>query len=384
MIRHRLAMICCGMYGTVSRVILSCLGFGCWFWAREEGFGADDMDSVIGINELRDVDVARGGDEGVGVVAGEVGVVGVLFGEEGDHVADGHLGGGLEVGGETHRDVGGGGFGAGPEEALASGFALMNDELEGASEEGFEGGDVDFAVALAGVAVAGFEECAAGVHGVKDDRADGEFLVVHVAAVHPGWCGVPLTGGLGRRDAHGAEEGVKRDRDAGSEVGGHGRAVEGDDLGAAVGEVVGEESAPGAEAVAGEVGRYIDVEDADFEDVAGFGFGDGDRPGEDVAAGPAIGLRNTGIKWAEPGGDFGGLDAFGLETLWRAAGGGCLHDDRVTGVHGEDGLGVGGVEAPGDRGGRGEEGLRGLGVEGCGETEGRCDEDESAEAHVFV
>jgi hypothetical protein len=96
------------------------LGFGCGFGAGEEGLGAEDVDAVVGVDELGDVDVAGGGDEGVGVVAGEVGVVGVLLGEEGDHVADGHLGGGLEVGGEAHGDVGGGGFGAGPEEALAS------------------------------------------------------------------------------------------------------------------------------------------------------------------------------------------------------------------------------------------------------------------------
>jgi hypothetical protein len=49
-------------------------------WCGEKDFGAEDVDTVIGINELRDVDVAGGGDEGVGVVAGEVGVVGVLLG----------------------------------------------------------------------------------------------------------------------------------------------------------------------------------------------------------------------------------------------------------------------------------------------------------------
>ena len=111
--------------------------FGRCFRAGEEGFWAEDVDAVVGVYELGDVYVAGGGDEGVGVVAGEVGVVGVLFGEERDHVADGHLGGGFEVGGEAHGDVGGGGFGAGPEEALARGFAFVEDELEGAGEEGF-------------------------------------------------------------------------------------------------------------------------------------------------------------------------------------------------------------------------------------------------------
>ena len=75
----------------------------------EEVFGADDVDAALGVDELGDVDVAGGGDEGVGVVAGEPGVAGNLvwnlFGEEGDHVADGHLGGGFEVFVEAHGDV---------------------------------------------------------------------------------------------------------------------------------------------------------------------------------------------------------------------------------------------------------------------------------------
>lgn len=84
----------------------------------EEDFGAHDVDTALGINELGDVDITGNGDEGVGVVAGDVGVVGILFGEEGDHVADGHLGGGFEVFVEAHGDVLGGGFGTGPEETV--------------------------------------------------------------------------------------------------------------------------------------------------------------------------------------------------------------------------------------------------------------------------
>ncbi len=278
---------------------------------------------------------------------------------------------------EAHGDVGGGGFGARPEEAFPGGFALMNDELEGAGEEGFEGGDVDFAVALAGVAVAGFEEGSGGVDGVEDDGAGGELLVVHVAAVHPGRGGVPLAGGLGRGDAHGAEEGVEGYRDAGREGCGHGFTVEGDDFGAAVGEVVGEEAAACAEAVAGEGGGDVDVEDADFEDVAGLGFGDGDGAGEDVAAGAAVCGGDTGVDRGEPGGDVGGGDAFGEEALGWAAGGGGLQDDGVAGVDGEGGLGVGRVVAPGDGGGRGEEGLGGLGGGGCG-AEGGCENEDWA------
>ena len=62
-------------------------------WGGEEVFGAHDVDTALGINELGNVDVAGNRDEGVGVVAGDVRVVGNLLGEEGDHVADGHFGG---------------------------------------------------------------------------------------------------------------------------------------------------------------------------------------------------------------------------------------------------------------------------------------------------
>ena len=106
-----------------------------------------------------------------------------------------------------------------------------------------------------------------------------------------------------------------------------------------------------------------DLEDADFEDVAGLGFGDGDGAGEDVAAGAAVGLagrrcRGCRARW----GSRSGLTPWDCEALGRAAGGGGLHDDGVAGVDGEDGLGVGGVVAPGDGGGGGEQGVGGLGL----------------------
>ena len=136
-------------------------------WGGEEVFGAHDVDTALGINELGNVDVAGNRDEGVGVVAGYVREVGILFGEEGDHVADGYLGGGFEVFVEAHGDVVSGGFAAGPDEAVGcvGGLGFVHDELEGAGELGFERGDVDFAVALIGVAVSCFEEGTFGVDG---------------------------------------------------------------------------------------------------------------------------------------------------------------------------------------------------------------------------
>jgi len=127
--------------------------------------------------------------------------------------------------------------------------------------------------------------------------------------VHPGWGGVVLAGGLGRGDAHAAEEGVERDVDAGGEVADHLFAVERDDAGAAVGEVVGEESAAGAEAIAGPGDVDVDFLDAYFEDVAGLGFGDGDGAGEDVAARAFFTGRVVFVYVSDVGRDVGVGDA---------------------------------------------------------------------------
>ena len=80
----------------------------------------------------------------------------------------------------------------------------------------------------------------------------------------------------GGGDAHGAEEGVQRDLNAGGEVGEHLCAIERDDFGAGVGEVVGQEAAAGAKGVAGPGDVDGDFLDAHFEHVAGFGFGERD------------------------------------------------------------------------------------------------------------
>ena len=330
---------------------------------------------------MRYVNVAGGGDELVGVFAGE-GWEGRAagswwLGEEGDHVAHGHLGGGLGVFAEAHGDELGGSLGEVPEEARGAGLGFVDDELEGSGELGLEGGDVDLAVALSGVTVSGFEG-SCGVDRVEGGGAGYELLVVHVAAVHPGWGGVVLAAG-GQGDAHGAEEGVEGDGDAGGEGSGHTVAVEGDDAGVGVGEVVGEEAATGTEGVAGPGHVDGDLEDADLEDVAGFGLFDGDGAGEDVAAGAAFGGGDFGVDVGYVGGDVGGFDAEGLEALGWAAGGEGLHDDGVAGVDGEGWFGASGVVAPGYGGGHGEEGLprsaAATGGEVGGAEENACGKD---------
>ena len=177
--------------------------------------------------------------------------------------------------------------------------------------------------------------------------------------------GVEFACGFGRGDAHAAEEGMQRDVDAGGEGGGHLFEVEGDGFGEAVGEVFGEE-AVFAGSVAGPGDVDMDFLDADFEDIAGFGFGDGDGAGEDVAAGASVGDGDFVVDGADVVGDVGGGDAAGFEAGGWAAGGEGLDDDGVAGLDVEDGFGLGPVVSPGYGGGCGEEGM-GL----LGEGEGR-------------
>ena len=329
--------------------------------AGEDALGTEDVDAAVGVDELGDVHIAGDGDERVGVVPREMGEVGILLGQERDHVADRHLGGSLQVLAEAHGDVSGRCLGAGPQQPVG-GIALVDDELEGARQKGLEGGDVDLTVALACVTVPGFEESPLGVDGDVQGGAGDHLLVVDVAGVHPGRSGVVF--GAGGCDAHRAEERMQRQRDSGGKAGGHFLAVERDDLHARVGEVVRQESAAGGEAVAGEIGVEVDLLDADFERVAGFRFGDGDRASEDVAARAALGLGTAGVDGGFIGGNFGGMKAKLLQSLGRAAGGERLHDDGVAGVHREHGLRPGPVVPPGDRGGSGEQSLLGRQLRG--------------------
>ena len=166
---------------------------------------------------------------------------------------------------------------------------------------------------------------------------------------------------------------MQRDVDAGSEVADHLFAIEGNEAGAAVGEVVGEKAAADAEGVAGPGDVDIDFLDADFEDVAGLGFFDGDGAGEDVATGTFFGGGDFGVDVVDVRGDVGGGDAERFEAGAGAAGGEGLDGDGVAGLDGENGFRACGVIAPGYRRGSGEEGLRGLlgGLlgGGCGDGE---------------
>jgi hypothetical protein len=172
---------------------------------------------------------------------------------------------------------------------------------------------------------------------------------------------------------------MKRNVDAGGEVADHLRAVERDDAGVTVGEVVGEEAAAGAEGVAGPSDVDVDFLDADFKDIAWFSSVDGYGTSEDVASGTLVGGRIVFVDVVDVGGDVGGSDAERFQALAWAAGGEGLDLDGVSGFDGQDRFRLRGVEAPGDGGRGGEEGLCGLLGVGCGDGE-QCSDAEGCRA----
>src|SRR6185437_16684992 len=118
--------------------------------------------AFVAVNEFGDVKVGGDAREHVRVVAGDV-----FFGdEEIDHLADGERGAGVQIVVEAHGDVVRGRFGSRPLQV----HVLAHDELKRADERSFESGDVHFAVALPGVAVADFKERAGRVHGNVERR----------------------------------------------------------------------------------------------------------------------------------------------------------------------------------------------------------------------
>jgi hypothetical protein len=131
--------------------------------------------------------------------------------------------------------------------------------------------------------------------------------------VHPGRGAIQTPCGLGRRNAHAAEEWTQRNLDARREVCDHLFTIERDDLGAAVRIIVGQETTAGSEAIARKGDVNIDLENVNLEHVAGLGLADVHRPGEDVAAGSLV--FHFAIDICVVGGYFGGRNTFAYKTL---------------------------------------------------------------------
>src|ERR1700722_15310079 len=93
---------------------------------------------------------------------------------------------------------------------------LVHDEAKGAGEVGLEGLDIDLAVALAGMPIAGLEQSALRRHRHVQRRARNELLVVHIAGVRERRGAVDFA--FRWSDPHAAEERPQRQLDARSEL----------------------------------------------------------------------------------------------------------------------------------------------------------------------
>ena len=219
-----------------------------------------------------------GGDarKHVGVVAREM-----LFGyQKIDHLADGERGAGIQVIVEAHGDVVRGRFGARPLQVQV----LAHDELKRADERSFESGDVHFAVALAGVAVADFKERAGRVHGNVERGAGDEVLVIEIARHYPRRSAIEAARAFRRRVAHAAEKGMQRNLDARGKFRHHALLVERNDFYFRVRIIVGQIAAPRPERVVGIRNRQLDRQNFHFQHVADFRAFDVNRTRQNVSA----------------------------------------------------------------------------------------------------
>src|SRR5271163_370494 len=209
----------------------------------------------------------------------------MFFGDqEIDHLADGQRGAGVEVVVEAHGDVVRGGFGARPLQVQV----LADDELERADERSLERGDVHFAVALAGVAVANFKERPGRVYGNVQRGAGDEVLVIEIAGHDPRWTAVEAARAFRRRVAHAAKKGMQRNLNARSEFRDHALRIQRNNFYFRVRIVVGQIATAGAEGVVGVRNREFDRENFYFQHVADFRAFDEDGSSEDVPARPFV------------------------------------------------------------------------------------------------
>ncbi len=165
---------------------------------------------------------------------------------------------------------------------------LAHDELKRADERSFERGDIHFAVALSGVAVAHFKESAGRVHGNVERSAGDKVFVIEIPRHNPRRSAVEAARALGRCVAHAAEKGMQRNLDARSEFRHHALFIQRNDFHFRVRIIVGQIATAGAKAVVGVRNGKFYGENFYFEDVAGFRAFDVNRPRENVPAGPFV------------------------------------------------------------------------------------------------
>src|SRR5439155_19117673 len=242
----------------------------------KDGFGEHHVDAFVAVDEFGDVEIGGDAREHVGIVAREM----LFRDEEIDHLADGERGAGVQVIVEAHGDVVRGCFGARPLQA----HVLAHDELKRADERSFESGNVHFAVALSGVAVADLEERAGSVHGNVERGAGDEVLVIEIARHNPRRSAVEAARAFRRGVAHAAEKRMQGNLDARREFRDHAFFIQRNNFYFRVRIIVRQIAAPRTERVVGVRNRQLDRQDFYFENVAGFRAFDVNRAGQNVPA----------------------------------------------------------------------------------------------------
>src|SRR5579871_945146 len=333
--------------------------FGHWPSLAKDGLGNHGMHALVAIHKLGDGEICGNTGEHVGVVAGQM----LLVDEEVDHLEGGQASGLTEVLVHAHSDVVGGGFAAGPAQMQV----FAHDELKRADEGSFECGDVNLAIALAGVAVANFKERAGRIDGNEKRGSGDELFVVEIAGVEPGRSAADASGGFGRSNTHAAEEGADGNLDVLGKMRDHLLAIERNDLHTRVGKLVGQKAGTGAKTVIGERNSQFDGLDANFERDTDLRVFDVNRTGEDVSAG-------SFVLYLFEDGAHGGLDLIGwkpggFETL-GAAGDHGFDFDGISGTDAQSGRRVGRIIAPDDGFGCGLEAVGSAGLRGGGDSQG--------------
>ena len=150
--------------------------------------------------------------------------------------------------------------------------------------DGLERRQVDLAVALHAMAVAGREQAALGEHRQVDRGADVEVLVVDVAAEGARLDRAALAPFRRRRHAHDAEERLQLDLEAPRHGADAAVGIDRDVRQAIEREVFGQGAGQRPLHVPAPVGAELDVEHLDRQRIAALGALDIDRAGQDVAA----------------------------------------------------------------------------------------------------
>ena len=248
------------------------------------------MNTLIAVHQLGNVHVAGDAGQHVSVVARHV----LGADEEINHLAHRNPRGFMQLRMKAHADVMRGRFSA----RIFLSSAFVHDELKRPDQRSFKGGDVHFAIALAGVSVADLKQRAAGMHRQEECCPGDEFLVIHIAGVQAGRRTVDAAKAFRRRHSHAAKKRMQRDFNARRELGDHALFIERDDLHFAIRKVFRQKTARGPKSVVGIRNGQIDFLDADFEGVTGLGFFYIDRPIQDVSSGTFIGYFFVNIAQA--------------------------------------------------------------------------------------